>query len=107
MITKEKAAKADERNNLLKIVFTWDGVEHNLISAKNLKEKPKVMNPNVLLMIDIDSPGAGQFLLTRHLAAVFETAFISDFPINICILMYFNPCSYRYLCIFLYLYLYL
>ena len=43
---------------MLKIVFTWDGVEHKLISAKNLKEKPKEMNPDVLLMIEIDSPGA-------------------------------------------------
>ena len=58
MITKDKASTADERNNLLKIVFTWDGVEHNLISTKNLKEKPKELNPNVLLMIEIDSPGA-------------------------------------------------
>ena len=58
MITKDKASTADERNNLLKIVFTWDGVEHNLISAKNLKEKPKEMNLDVLLMIETDSPGA-------------------------------------------------
>ena len=87
---------------MLKIVFTRDGVEHKLISAKNLKEKPKEMNANVLLMIEIDSPGADQVLLTRHLAAVFETAFISAFPINICISMYFNPCSYRYLCQYLY-----
>ena len=58
MITKEKASKADERNNLLKIVFTWDEVEHKLISAKNLKEKPKELNPDVLLMVEIDSPGA-------------------------------------------------
>ena len=60
MITTDKADKADERNNLLKIVFTWDGVEHMLISAKNLKEKSKEMNPDVLLMIEIDSPGEDQ-----------------------------------------------
>ena len=98
MITTDKATKADERNNLLKIVFTWDGIEHKLISAKNLKEKPKELNPDVLLMIEIDFPGADQFLLTRHLAVVFETAC----PINICISMYFNPCYYRYLCQYLY-----
>ena len=60
MIRKDKESKADERNNLLKIVFTWDGVEHKLISPKNLKEKSKEMNPDVLLMIEIDSPGADQ-----------------------------------------------
>ena len=58
MTTTDKAPEADERNNLLKIVFTWDGVQHKLISAKNLKEKPKEMNLDVLLMIEIDSPGA-------------------------------------------------